>query len=173
MFASRQKLSLNAAAVLLACLALGACVSPRYAVRGPDPSGPPQRGAPGGRLPGTMRPYQVRGVWYTPRYDPNYDEKGVASWYGAQFHNLNTANGELFDMNRPSAAHKTLPLPCIVEVTDLDTGRKIRVRVNDRGPFVSGRIIDLSKAAAEQLGTARKGVARVRVRYLGPAPAAR
>ncbi|MFA7264277.1 MAG: septal ring lytic transglycosylase RlpA family protein [Caulobacter sp.] len=173
MFASRQKLSLNAAAVLLACLALGACVSPRYAVRGPDPSGPPQRAAPGGRLPGTMRPYQVRGVWYTPRYDPNYDEKGVASWYGAQFHNRNTANGELFDMNRPSAAHKTLPLPCIVEVTDLDTGRKIRVRVNDRGPFVSGRIIDLSRAAAEQLGTARKGVARVRVRYLGPAPAAR
>lgn len=173
MFASRQKLSLNAAAVLLAGLALGACVSPRYAVRGPEPSGPPQRASPGGRVPGTMKPYQVRGVWYTPRYDPNYDEKGVASWYGAQFHNRNTANGELFDMNRPSAAHKTLPLPCIVEVTDLDTGRKIRVRVNDRGPFVSGRIIDLSRAAAEQLGTARKGVARVRVRYLGPAPAAR
>lgn len=172
MTASRQKLSPNAAVILLACLAVGACASPRYAVRGPEPSGPPQRPAAGGRVPGTMKPYQVRGVWYTPRHDPDYDERGVASWYGQQFHNRNTANGELFDMDRPSAAHKTLPLPCIVEVTDLDTGRKIRVRVNDRGPFVDGRIIDLSKAAAEQLGMARKGVARVRVRYLGPAPAA-
>jgi len=171
MTASRQKLS--PVAVLLACLALAACASPRYAIRGPEPSGAPQQATPGGRVPGTMRPYQVRGVWYTPRYDPNYDEKGVASWYGAQFHNRNTANGETFDMDVPSAAHKTLPLPCIVEVTDLDTGRRIRVRVNDRGPFVDGRIIDLSRAAAQQLGIDRKGVARVRVRYLGPAPAAR
>lgn len=165
--------SLKAAAALLACLVLAACASPRYAIEGPQPSGRPQASAPGGRVPGTMKPYQVRGVWYTPRYDPDYDEKGVASWYGQQFHNRNTANGETFDMDIPSAAHKTLPLPSIVEVTDLDTGRKIRVRVNDRGPFVDGRIIDLSKAAAEQLGIARKGVARVRVRYLGPAPAAR
>lgn len=173
MTASRQRLSPGALVVLLACLALAACASPRYAVRGPEPSGPPQRSAPGGRVPGTMKPYQVRGVWYTPRYDPDYDQKGVASWYGEQFHNRSTANGETFDMDLPSAAHKTLPLPCIVEVTDLDTGRKIRVRVNDRGPFVDGRIIDLSKAAAEQLGMARRGVARVRVRYLGPAPAGR
>ncbi len=173
MTASRQRLSPGALAVLLVCLALAACASPRYAVRGPEPSGPPQRAAPGGRVPGTMKPYQVRGVWYRPRYDPDYDEKGVASWYGEQFHNRNTANGETFDMDVPSAAHKTLPLPSIVEVTDLDTGRKIRVRVNDRGPFVDGRIIDLSKAAAEQLGIARKGVARVRVRYLGPASAGR
>jgi len=171
MFAARQSLSLIA--VLLASLALAGCISPSYAIKGPDPSGPPQRSAPGGRAPATMRPYQVRGVWYTPRYDPDYDEKGVASWYGEQFHNRSTANGETFDMDLPSAAHKTLPLPSIVEVTDLDTGRKIRVRVNDRGPFVDGRIIDLSKAAAEQLGMARKGVARVRVRYLGPAPAGR
>jgi rare lipoprotein A len=173
MTASRQRLSPGALAVLLVCLALAACASPRYAVRGPEPSGPPQRAAPGGRVPGTMKPYQVRGVWYRPRYDPDYDEKGIASWYGEQFHNRNTANGETFDMDVPSAAHKTLPLPSIVEVTDLDTGRKIRVRVNDRGPFVDGRIIDLSKAAAEQLGIARKGVARVRVRYLGPASAGR
>ncbi len=76
-------------------------------------------------------------------------------------------------MDEVSAAHKTLPLPCIVEVTDLDSGKKIRVRVNDRGPFVDGRIIDLSKGAARKLGTYQKGVARVRVRYIGPAPAAR
>lgn len=173
MIASRQKLSQRAAAVLLACLALAACASPRYAARDPQPSGPSRSSAPGGRVTGTMKPYQVRGKWYTPRHDPDYDEKGVASWYGEQFHNRNTANGETFDMDLVSAAHKTLPLPSIVEVTDLDTGRKIRVRVNDRGPFVDGRIIDLSKAAAEKLGIARKGVARVRVRYIGPAPAAR
>lgn len=156
---------------MLACASLAACATPRYAVDGgPSRTTPPP--APGGRVSATMRPYQVRGIWYTPRYDPNYDERGVASWYGEQFHNRMTANGEQFDMHRASAAHKTLPLPCIVEVTDLDTGRKIKVRVNDRGPFVDGRIIDLSRAAAEDLGIARKGVARVRVRYVGPAPPA-
>lgn len=160
----------NLAAAILACATLSACATPRYATQEASRAGPPS--APGGRVPATMRPYQVRGVWYTPRYDPRYDERGVASWYGEQFHNRNTANGEQFDMHRASAAHKTLPLPCIVEVTDLDTGRRIKVRVNDRGPFVEGRIIDLSRAAAEDLGIARKGVARVRVRYIGPAPAA-
>ena len=99
---------------------------------------------------------------------PDYDEKGLASWYGEQFHNRNTANGEVFDMDRITAAHKTLPLPSIVEVTDLDTGKKLKVRVNDRGPFVSGRIIDLSKGAAKKLGIYQRGVARVRVRYIGP-----
>lgn len=156
---------------MLACASLAACATPRYAVdTAPSRTTPPS--APGGRVPATMRPYQVRGIWYTPRYDPDYDERGVASWYGEQFHNRMTANGEQFDMHLPSAAHKTLPLPCIVEVTDLDTGRKIKVRVNDRGPFVDGRIIDLSRAAAEDLGIARKGLARVRVRYVGPAPPA-
>lgn len=154
-------------ALLLACLTVTACVSPKYAVdRRPSVAAP----KPGQRVPATMRPYQVRGVWYTPKYDPDYDEKGVASWYGEQFHNRNTANGEVFDMELATAAHKTLPLPSLVEVTDLESGRKIKVRVNDRGPFVDGRIIDLSKGAAEKLGIYRKGVARVRVRYLGPAP---
>ncbi|MFZ5669806.1 MAG: septal ring lytic transglycosylase RlpA family protein [Pseudomonadota bacterium] len=168
---SRLRPAPKALAPLLACLALAACASPRYAIEGADAgSGPARPGpGPGGRTPATMRPYQVRGVWYTPRYDPDYDEKGIASWYGDQFHNRNTANGEVFDMDGVSAAHKTLPLPCIVEVTDLDTGKKIRVRVNDRGPFVEGRIIDLSKGAARKLGTYRKGLARVRVRYIGPA----
>lgn len=150
---------------LLACASLAACASPRYATR----DGPRAAATkPGQRIPGTMRPYQVRGVWYTPKADPDYDEKGIASWYGEQFHNRNTANGEVFDMDRITAAHKTLPLPSIVEVTDLETGRKLKVRVNDRGPFVQGRIIDLSKGAAEKLGIYRKGIARVRVRYVGP-----
>jgi rare lipoprotein A len=131
-------------------------------------SGPPAPGSTDG-LRGTEKPYQIKGIWYYPKADPDYDEKGVGSWYGEQFHNRRTANGEIFDMDLPSAAHKTLPLPSIVEVTNLDNGRKMQVRVNDRGPFVDGRIIDLSKAAAEQLGYGRAGVARVRVRYVGPA----
>ena len=106
---------------------------------------------------------------HTPRDQPDYEAVGVASWYGAQFHNRRTADGELFDMDVPSAAHKTLPLPCIVEVTNLENGRKLQVRVNDRGPFVDGRVIDLSREAARQLGFYAKGTARVRVRYIGPA----
>ena len=131
-------------------------------------SGPPAPGSTNG-LRGTEKPYQIKGIWYYPKADSDYDETGIGSWYGEQFHNRRTSNGEIFDMDMPSAAHKTLPLPCIVEVTNLDNGRKMRVRVNDRGPFVDGRIIDLSKAAAEQLGYGRAGVARVRVRYIGPA----
>jgi rare lipoprotein A len=131
-------------------------------------SGPPPQGSTKG-LRGTEKPYQIRGIWYYPKADPDYDERGIGSWYGEQFHNRRTANGEIFDMDLPSAAHKTLPLPSIVEVTNLDNGRKMKLRVNDRGPFVGDRIIDLSKAAAEQLGYGRAGVARVRVRYIGPA----
>ena len=119
---------------------------------------------------GTMRPYQVGGTWYRPAYQPHYDEKGLATWYGPQAHYHTTANGERFDERVASAAHKTLPLPCIVEVTNLDNGRRARLRVNDRGPFVAGRILDVSRRGADELGF--KGVAHVRVRDLGPAPAA-
>ncbi len=170
MRASQLSRAPNALAIVILALVLTACASPRYAVDdGPRVRTPPKGGSSSsGRTPATMRPYQVKGIWYTPRHDPDYDEKGIASWYGEQFHNRNTANGEVFDMDLVSAAHKTLPLPSIVEVTDLDTGKKIRVRVNDRGPFVSGRIIDLSKGAAKKLGMYQRGVARVRVRYIGP-----
>jgi rare lipoprotein A len=120
-----------------------------------------------------MRPYQVKGVWYAPRYQPDYDEVGLASWYGPESPNRRTADGEPFDVDVPSAAHKTLPLPCWVQVTDLDTGRRIQVRVNDRGPFAPGRIIDLSPRAARDLGIVARGSARVRVRFLGLAPGAR
>ena len=95
---------------------------------------------------------------------------GLASWYGAAEHNRHTADGEVFDQFALSAAHKTLPLPSIVEVTNLANGRKVQVRLNDRGPFVDGRLIDLSRGAAETLGFDRQGVAKVRVRYIGAAP---
>lgn len=113
------------------------------------------------------RPYQVRGRTYVPADNPDYDEVGLASWYGPG-QGGRTANGETFRQNRVGAAHKTLPLPSYVEVTALATGRRIIVRVNDRGPFVDGRIIDLSRGAAEELGMLRAGTARVRVRRVYP-----
>jgi rare lipoprotein A len=119
---------------------------------------------------GTMRPYQIRGRWYQPAEQPGYDETGLASWYGEQFHGRPTATGERFDMHALTAAHKTLPLPGLVEVTNLANGRRIVVRVNDRGPFVDNRIIDLSRGSAEALGMLQAGVSEVRVRYLGRAP---
>ncbi|MEI7931723.1 MAG: septal ring lytic transglycosylase RlpA family protein, partial [Alphaproteobacteria bacterium] len=122
-------------------------------------------------IPKVGRPYEIRGQWYTPAEQPDYDETGTGSWYGEAFQGKPTANGEVFDMNQVSAAHKTLPLPSMVEVTNLDNGKSLTVRVNDRGPFVDGRIIDLSKGAADELGVLRPGLARVRVRYVGPAPA--
>ena len=127
---------------------------------------PPAQRAPSGRLRGVDKPYQVNGQWYFPQADPNYDEVGTASWYGYPFQSRHTADGEVYDEGLITAAHKTLPLPCIVEVTNLQNGRSIRVRVNDRGPFVGGRLIDLSKAAAEQLGFDRRGTTRVRVRFI-------
>ncbi len=115
-------------------------------------------------------PYKVAGRWYVPRDNPNYDEYGVASWYGADFHGRRTANGEVFDANALTAAHPTLPLPCFVYVTNVDNGRTVLVRVNDRGPYVNDRLIDMSYAAAKQLGYLAKGRARVRVRFAGLAP---
>jgi peptidoglycan lytic transglycosylase len=115
------------------------------------------------------RPYQISGRTYVPARQDDYDRTGVASWYGPKFHGRKTANGEVFDMNSMSAAHTTLPLPSLVRVTNLDNGRSIIVRVNDRGPFVNNRLIDLSKSAARELGYIRQGTARVRVQYVGPA----
>ena len=114
--------------------------------------------------------YQVRGVWYTPRHDENYEETGMASWYGDGFHAKKTANGEMYDMNALTAAHRTLPLPSLVRVTNIENGRSLVVRVNDRGPFKKGRIIDVSARAARELQFADKGVAKVHVKYVGPAP---
>src|SRR5688572_10478429 len=113
------------------------------------------------------QPYTVRGTTYTPAADPVYDRVGYATWYGPESGNQ-TANGERFRPDGITAAHTTLPLPSYVEVTALDTGRRILVRINDRGPFAGGRIIDLSRGAAEQLGVKAQGVAPVRVRVVEP-----
>ncbi|WP_108810004.1 septal ring lytic transglycosylase RlpA family protein [Sphingorhabdus sp. Alg231-15] len=113
-------------------------------------------------------PYKVRGKTYTPEDVASYDTVGYASWYGDELAGNSTANGERFNPNGISAAHKTLPLPSYVEVTALDTGRTILVRVNDRGPFANDRLIDLSHGAAKQLGIDQQGVAGVRVRKVNP-----
>jgi len=116
------------------------------------------------------KPYKVAGRWYKPRHDENYDNTGLASWYGPNFHGRQTANGEIFDQNALTAAHPTLPLPSYVRVTNLENNRSIMVRVNDRGPFAYGREIDLSRRSADMLGFIQKGTARVRVKYVGRAP---
>ncbi|HWA00778.1 MAG TPA: septal ring lytic transglycosylase RlpA family protein [Caulobacterales bacterium] len=115
-------------------------------------------------------PYQVGGRWYVPAAEPGYDMQGTASWYGPSFHGQATASGEAFDQEAMTAAHPTLPIPSLVQVTNLENGREVILRVNDRGPFVGDRIIDVSHKAAEVLGFDRQGQARVNVRYLGPAP---
>jgi rare lipoprotein A len=116
------------------------------------------------------KPYQVAGIWYTPREDPGYNRVGRASWYGELFHGRRTANGEIYDMDRLSAASPTLPLPVYALVTNLANGRTIVVRVNDRGPYANDRILDLSRRSAEVLGFRGTGTALVHVKYLGRAP---
>jgi rare lipoprotein A len=111
-------------------------------------------------------PYVVHGVLYEPREDFAYDSVGVASWYGAREHGRATANGETYDQDAFTAAHPTLQLPCLAEVTNLGNGRAVRLRINDRGPFVGGRILDVSRAVARALGFERSGTALVRVRVL-------
>jgi len=118
----------------------------------------------------TGKPYRVGGRTYYPLSTASgYDQTGMASWYGRDFHGKRTANGERYDMHALSAAHKTLPLPSLVRVTNLENGRSVVVRVNDRGPFVKRRLIDLSWAAANALGYAGQGTARVRVQSLDTA----
>ena len=111
-------------------------------------------------------PYQIDGIWYYPDRDLTYDKTGIASWYGDEFGGKMTANGEIFDPALVSAAHKTLPMPSVVRVTNLDNGKSLVVRVNDRGPYVSGRIIDMSREGARLLGFKDQGIARVRVKLL-------
>lgn len=116
---------------------------------------------------GNQSPYTVLGKTYTVYpSSQGYHEVGIASWYGSKFHGRRTSSGELYDMHLATAAHKRLPLPSYVEVTNLDNGRKMIVKVNDRGPFHSGRIIDLSYAAAIKLGVDKTGTARVEVRAI-------
>jgi len=109
------------------------------------------------------KPYKIAGRWYYPKEEPYYDEIGLASWYGRKFHGKQTANGETYNMNALTAAHKTLPMPSFVKVTNLSNGRSITLRVNDRGPFVDDRVIDVSRRGAQLLGFQKQGVTKVRV----------
>lgn len=146
--------------ILLALLGLlAACAG-----RGSGPSG---EGQPHGAFK-VGQPYQIDGVWYYPAQDWSYDETGIASWYGKEFDGKYTANGEVFDLNSLTAAHRTLPMPSIVQVTNLENGRSIDLRVNDRGPYARGRIIDVSRRAAQLLGFEAQGTAKVRVKILVP-----
>lgn len=111
-------------------------------------------------------PYKIMGLEYTPKEDYSYSEEGTASWYGEDFHAKKTANGEDYDMNTLTAAHRTLPLPSIVKVTNLDNGRSLVLRVNDRGPYAKNRIIDISKRGAQLLGFQAQGTAKVRVEVM-------
>ena len=139
----------------------------------PHPAPPPENHAV--TVPHTAgiykvgNPYQIDNVWYYPHEQPDYDETGIASWYGPTFYGKYTANGETYDGNALTAAHRTLPMPVNVRVTNLDNGKSIIVRVNDRGPYARGRIIDLSRHAAELLDVVQSGTAKVRVTYLGRA----
>ena len=140
---------LRAAIVAAAFSTLAACAS--LGGGREAPLKPPVVTDPAPIVSGTMRPYQIRGRWYHPKEQPNYDEVGQASWYGSYHHGRSTSTGERFDMNGLTAAHKTLPLPSLVEVTNRANGRRVILRVNDRGPFVDGRIIDLSRGAVDDV----------------------
>jgi len=149
--------------VVLLVLMVAACST----MREPDLADPPADDMlPTGDQGGAEKvgtPYKVAGQWYYPKEDPSYDQIGMASWYGDQFHGRRTANGETFNMNALTAAHKTLPMPSFVKVTNLANGRVLVLRVNDRGPFVDDRLIDVSRRAAQMLGFADRGLTRVRI----------
>lgn len=132
----------------------------------PTPPTPTVQVPPSAGVYKVGQPYQIDNIWYYPREQPDYDETGIASWYGPTFYGKTTANGETYTGDDLTAAHKTLPMPVNVRVTNLDNGKSLVVRVNDRGPYARGRIIDLSRRAAELLDVMKSGTARVRVTYL-------
>ncbi len=148
---------------LMAALMLSGCAETRFLTSSAKKAG---TGTQTGGLYKIGNPYQIQGVWYYPAENFDYVETGIASWYGPQFHGKPTANGEIFDMNQVSAAHRTLPLPSLVRVTNLENGRSLVVRVNDRGPYAHGRILDMSRRGAQLLGYEKKGTARVKVEIL-------
>jgi rare lipoprotein A len=147
---------------------LAACSETKFASMAyKEVAGPSTSGAPAGRgIYKVGDPYQIKGVWYYPAEDYSYDETGIASWYGPNFHGKFTANGEVYDQNDVTAAHRTLPLPSVVRVTNLENGRTLVVRINDRGPYVNNRILDLSRRSAQLLGVIDNGTAKVRVQIM-------
>jgi rare lipoprotein A len=148
---------------LMLGLLLGGCAETTYVVE-------QSKAVAGHSTPRTPykvgNPYQVNGVWYYPAVDYNYDQTGIASWYGPGFVGHSTADGEEYDQDALTAAHKTLPMPTLVRVTNLENGRQIQIRINDRGPFVNDRIIDLSRRGAQLLGMENQGTAKVRVQIM-------
>ena len=157
--------------VAACCVVLAHCSGPfsskEYSPRVVEEGEPVPKG---GGIYRVGKPYSVNGRTYVPAANPSYRAEGMASWYGRDFHGRLTANGEVYDMHSISAAHTTLPLPSYVRVTNLDNGRSIIVRVNDRGPYHRNRLIDLSIGTAKALDFYSRGLARVRVEYVGPAP---
>ncbi len=155
-------------------IALSSCGSLGPEEFAPNASGPSRPTAPAAVEPISDTPvligapYTIDGTTYTPEDVTSYDEVGYASWFGSELDGRPTTNGEIFSATATSAAHKTLPLPTYVEVTALETGRTILVRINERGPAVNNRLIDLSEAAAQQLGISGQEVAGVRVRKVNP-----
>ncbi|WP_119458698.1 septal ring lytic transglycosylase RlpA family protein [Rhodospirillaceae bacterium SYSU D60014] len=156
--------SLLRAIGLLLAIGLTGCAETTLPVDQPTVATPPPEEAVGRYKIGN--PYKIGGVWYYPAVDYEYEETGVASWYGPGFDGRLTANGERYDMNGLTAAHRTLPLPSVVRVTNLENGRALTLRVNDRGPFAHGRIIDVSRRAAQLLGFEQQGTAKVRVEIM-------
>ena len=149
----------------------GVSPAPMAQLSAAPPAAPVASSGPkGGGIYKVGAPYQVAGRWYVPRAVDSYEETGMASWYGPAFHGRRTANGEIYDMRALSAGHPTLPLPSLAYVTNLSNGRTILVRINDRGPYVKDRLVDLSLRAATELGFDGHGTARVRLTYAGPAP---
>ncbi|MDZ7597942.1 MAG: septal ring lytic transglycosylase RlpA family protein [Desulfobacterales bacterium] len=143
-------------------LVVGGCSAPLQTVP-PGPAAPPAAKAPPPAVQ-VPKPYQVYGTWYQPlTHARGFTENGRASWYGEKFHGRRTSNGEIYDMYALTAAHKTLPFDTYVKVRNLDNNRSIVVKINDRGPFVSGRIIDLSYTAAKEIGVVGPGTAPVEV----------
>ena len=149
--------------IILAALSLVGCAETTLVTNGSKLATEDQNGIPPYKL---GKAYQIDGAWYYPKVDYDYNESGIASWYGPDFHGKSTANGEIFDQNALTAAHKTLPMPTIVRVTNLENGRSIEVRINDRGPFKNNRVIDLTRRGAQLLGFEGQGTARVRVQVM-------
>lgn len=183
-----RNFNLSVLAVVVSSVALAACSSPTSKVSGkkrskeyfaeseygvkasPRVSNLRSNLPRGGGRDQLGKPYKVKGKWYHPKEVPNYRNKGLASWYGDAFHGRLTANGEVYDMTHLTAAHPTMPLPSYARVTNTKNGHSVIVRVNDRGPYAHGRVIDLSRRAAEMLDYTQQGVAQVNVEYLGRAP---
>jgi len=163
-----RNLFLRCAVVLSVLTLMAACSTPPQPPVG-RPGTTPSTSHPGTVEPSRRpRPYKVDGTWYHPMTQSRgYREKGLASWYGKPFHGRPTSSGEIYDMYGLSAAHKTLPLGTWVKVSNLENGRQVEVRVNDRGPFVGGRVIDLSYGAAKRLAIVGPGTARVEIVALG------